>query len=91
MRNAYNILIVGELEGKKPPGRRSRRWEYDTGMDFKEWRCEDVDWIHLDQNKVQLRLLWNTLISLLDYFPYFIGKHGLMVLSCPCVCLWLPP
>jgi hypothetical protein len=36
VRNAYKIL-VGKLEGKRPLGRRRRRWEDDNNkMDFRE-------------------------------------------------------
>jgi hypothetical protein len=34
-RNAYGIL-VGKLEGKKPPGRPRRRWENNLKMDLRE-------------------------------------------------------
>jgi hypothetical protein len=33
--NAYRIL-VGNLEGKRPPGRPKRRWEDNIRMDLKE-------------------------------------------------------
>jgi len=38
MRNADNVS-VGKLEGKRPLGRPNRRW------------CEDVNWIHLAQDR----------------------------------------
>jgi hypothetical protein len=35
MTNAYEILFV-KPEGKRPPGRRRRRWEDDIGIDLRE-------------------------------------------------------
>jgi hypothetical protein len=34
-RNAYGVL-VGTLEGRKPPARNIRMWEYNFKMDLKE-------------------------------------------------------
>jgi hypothetical protein len=51
MRNLYSILI-GKPEGKRPLGRRRRRWQY-IRMGFKETGWEDVDWIHLVQDSDQ--------------------------------------
>jgi hypothetical protein len=48
MRNAYNIL-AGKREGKRPLGRRRRRWEDNIRMDLGEIGWEDVDWLHLAQ------------------------------------------
>jgi hypothetical protein len=50
-RNAHKIL-VGKPEGKRPLGKSSRRWEDNIKMDLNEIGCEEVDRIHLDQNKV---------------------------------------
>jgi hypothetical protein len=37
-----------------------RRMEDNIKMDFTDIRCEDVDWIRLDQGRKQKRvLLWN--------------------------------
>ena len=37
---------MGEIEGKKPLGRSSCRWEV-IKRDFKERGCDGVDWIRL--------------------------------------------
>jgi hypothetical protein len=42
MRNAYSIL-VRKPEGRRPPGRPMRRWEYNIRMDLREMKCECVD------------------------------------------------
>jgi hypothetical protein len=54
MRTAYKIL-VGNPEGKKPPGRPRRRWKDNFKANFKEIVCEDMDWIHLAERKDQWR------------------------------------
>jgi hypothetical protein len=45
-RNAYRIF-VGELERKRPLGRRSRRWVHNIKMDQRELGLGGVDWIDL--------------------------------------------
>jgi len=57
MRNSSKIL-AGEPEWKRPLGRPRRRWEANIKMDFKETVCEDVEWIHLAQDRDQWRALW---------------------------------
>jgi hypothetical protein len=62
MRNAYNIL-VGKLEGKRSFGGPRRTWEDNIRMDM--W--EGMEWMQLDQDKGQWRVLVNTIVILL--FP----------------------
>jgi hypothetical protein len=50
MRNEHNIL-VGKPEGKRSLGRPRREWEDNARMDLREMGWEDVDWIHLAQDK----------------------------------------
>jgi hypothetical protein len=45
VRGAYNIL-VGRPKGRRPLGRRRRRWEDNIKMDLREIVFWDVDWIH---------------------------------------------
>jgi hypothetical protein len=45
-RGVYRVL-VGKPEGKRPLGRRRRRWEDNIGVDLQEVRCEVMDWIGL--------------------------------------------
>jgi hypothetical protein len=52
-RNAYRIL-VGNPEGKRPLGRRRRRW-----VD----RWDGMDWIDLAQDRDQRRDLVNTVMN----------------------------
>jgi hypothetical protein len=45
--------LVGKPEGKKPLARPRRRWEDNTAMDLRKIGREDVDWIHLAQDRYQ--------------------------------------
>jgi hypothetical protein len=62
MRNAYNILI-GKPEGKSPRGRPRRRWEGNIRKDLREIAWEDVDWIHLAQDRDKWRAVGNTVMN----------------------------
>ena len=57
-RVAYRVL-VGKPEGKRPLGRRRRRWVYNIRMDLQELGCGNVDWIGLAQDMDR----WRTLVS----------------------------
>jgi hypothetical protein len=50
IRNAYKIL-VGKPEGKKPLGRRRRRWEDNIKMVLKEMVLEGVDCMIQDRDQ----------------------------------------
>jgi hypothetical protein len=63
MRNAYNIL-VGKPEEKRPLGRPRCRWENNIKIDIKEVLWEDVDWIHLVQDRDPWRALVNTVVKI---------------------------
>jgi hypothetical protein len=45
-RNVY-MLLIGKLEGKRPLGRRRRRWMDNIKMDVIEIGLNFVDWIGL--------------------------------------------
>jgi len=55
--------FVGKPEGKRPLRRLIRRCE-DIRMDLRKIGYEDVDWMHLAQNREQWRALLNTLMNL---------------------------
>jgi hypothetical protein len=62
MRTAYSIL-AGKPEGKRPFGRRKSRWKDNIKMDLREIGREDVDWIHLAQDRDQLRAFVYTVMN----------------------------
>jgi hypothetical protein len=57
-RKVYKVL-VGKPEGKRPLGRRRRRWEDGIRMDLREIDLGGVDWIRL----VQDRGWWRAVVS----------------------------
>jgi hypothetical protein len=67
MRNGHRNF-VRKSEEMRQLGRTRRRWEDNIRMDLREIRSEVVDWIHLTQDRGQLRTLVNTVINL----PRFI-------------------
>jgi hypothetical protein len=62
-RNVYRVFM-GKLEGKRPLGRRRRRWEDEIRMDFREIGWGSVDWIQLAQDMDRWRALVNTVMNL---------------------------
>jgi hypothetical protein len=50
MRNAYKIMVK-KLEGKRPFRISRRRWEDNIKLFVKDIVYEDVDWIHLAQDR----------------------------------------
>jgi hypothetical protein len=63
IRSAYNVL-VGKPEGKRPLGRPRRRCDDNIIMDLREIVWEIVDWIHLVQDRDQMRAVVNTVMNL---------------------------
>jgi hypothetical protein len=61
-RNAY-ILLVEKAEGKRPLGRRRRRW-VEVMMDLIEAGWGDVDWIDLAQDRDRCTVLVNSALNL---------------------------
>jgi len=62
-RGVYRVL-VGKLEGKRPHGRRRRRWEDNITMDFQEVECMGMDGIDLDQDRDSWRAPVNAVMNL---------------------------
>jgi hypothetical protein len=50
MRNAHKIL-VGKPEGNIPLIRPSHRWEDNIKMGLRKIGWEDVDWMHLTEDR----------------------------------------
>jgi hypothetical protein len=63
MRNTYNIL-VRKPEGKRPRGGPRYRWEDSIRIDLWEISWQDVDWMHLAQNRDKWWALVNTVMNL---------------------------
>jgi hypothetical protein len=57
-------ILVGKSKGKRPLGRRRNRWKDNIHMNLREIGLEDVDWIHLAQDRDQWRALVNTVMNL---------------------------
>jgi hypothetical protein len=55
---------VGRSEGKRPLGRRGRRWKNNIKMDLREMGWSDIIWIYLAQGRDQWRALLNTVMNL---------------------------
>jgi hypothetical protein len=51
-RKVYKVL-VGKPKGRGPLGRLRHRWEDGIKMDLRKIGWEDVEWIHLVQNRNQ--------------------------------------
>jgi hypothetical protein len=61
-RDVYSVL-VGRPEGKRPLGRRRRRWEDKINLDLREIGIDGANWIQLAQDTVQWRAFVNTKMS----------------------------
>jgi ribosome biogenesis protein Nip4 len=62
-RDAYRILVANP-EGKRLLRRPRHRWEDNIEMNLKEIGYEDVNWIHLVQDRDHWWVLANTVINL---------------------------
>jgi hypothetical protein len=61
-RNVYRLL-VGKLEGKRPLGRRRRRWIDNIKIDLLEIGLSVVDWIGMAQDRYRWRALVNSVMN----------------------------
>jgi len=62
-RCLYKILMW-KLEGKKPFGRPSRKWDDNIKMGLHEVGCGGMDWIELAQDRDRWRALVNAVMNL---------------------------
>jgi hypothetical protein len=62
-RGVYRVL-VGRPEGKRPLGKRRRRWEDNIKMDLRETGFDGANWIRLAQDKARLRAFVSTVMNL---------------------------
>jgi hypothetical protein len=52
-------ILVGIPEGKRARGRRRRKWEDNITIDLWEIGWENVDWVHLAQDRDKWRAFVN--------------------------------
>jgi hypothetical protein len=71
MKNIYTVL-VGIPKWKGPLERPRHRWEDNIRMDVREMWWEDVDWIHVDQDREQWRAFVNMVMN--PRVPYKVGN-----------------
>jgi hypothetical protein len=62
-RGLYRVL-VGKLEGMRPLGRPSHRWEDNIKMDLQEVRCGGMDWIEVAQDRDRRQALVTAVMNL---------------------------
>jgi len=62
-RGVYRVL-VGKSEGKRPLGRRRRRWEDNIKMDLRDVGGGGVVWIELAEDRDMWRAFVNAVMSL---------------------------
>jgi hypothetical protein len=62
-RGAYRAL-VGKPEGRRPLGRRRRRWEDNVKMYLREIGWGSMDWINLAQDRDRWRALVKAVMNL---------------------------
>jgi hypothetical protein len=67
-RKMYKVL-VGKPEGKRPLGRRRRRWENGVRMDLREIGLGGVDWIRLAQDRDRWRAVVSAVMNLRLFAP----------------------
>jgi len=59
----YRVLLR-KPEGRRPLGRRRRRWVDNIRMDLQEVGCGYMDWIRLTQDRDRWRTLVSTVMKL---------------------------
>jgi hypothetical protein len=61
--NAYENL-VGKGGGKRPLGRRRRKWQNNIKMDLREIRRDGMEWIRPVEDRNKWRVLVDTTVNL---------------------------
>jgi len=63
-RRGVHRVLVEKPEGKRPLGKRRRRWEDNIKMDLQEVGCGSMDWIEPAQDRDRWRALVNAVMNL---------------------------
>jgi len=61
-RRGADRVLVGRCEGRRPLGRRRRRWEDNIKMDLEEMSFRDVEWIDLGLDMDRVRAVVNAVM-----------------------------
>jgi hypothetical protein len=79
MREMKNVnkILVRKPERKRTLGRPRCRWEDNISVTFKEIACEDMDWVHHAQDRVQW---WDFVNALMNH-----KRQGIFLTSCEIV------
>jgi len=62
-RGGVDRALVGKPEGKRPPGKRRRRWEDNIKWIIQEVGCGGIDWIDLAQDRDRWWALMNAVMN----------------------------
>jgi hypothetical protein len=81
-RKVYRILM-GKPEGKRPLGRRRRRWEVGIKTDLRGFGWEGVKWIHLAPDRGWCLAFVNTAMNLLILAPRSLLLLSLRLANAP--------
>jgi len=57
-------VLVGKPEGRRPIGKRRRRWEGNIKLDLKEVECGGMDWIEVAKDRDRWRALLNVVLNI---------------------------
>jgi hypothetical protein len=60
----WDWVLVGILDGERPPGTSRSKWEYNIKMDLQEVVWGVMDWIYVAQDRDRWRAIVNVVMYL---------------------------